>query len=190
MSRMNMKRWTLTGLVSLIGIVLFAGGCDNATDSESHDGGHANMTEHRHLPATGPLVGAIEDACWTSNQLTLHDTDRLWLYTDGITEAGAPGNALGDDGLQRSLDLTVAATLQDQADTLLRESSSRWSEDPDDDATLLAIECFAMTLSSPSGDERYSVAASGSTASSGSTGSVGSKPICLPTSISICASFF
>ena len=62
MNRMNMKHWTLTGLVSLslIGLALFLGGCEKAVDSETHEDGHADMTEHH---AVTEPTGVVNTTC-------------------------------------------------------------------------------------------------------------------------------
>jgi hypothetical protein len=46
----------------------------------------------RPLPATGPALGILEDARFGSERVRLAPGDRLFLYTDGITEAENPAD--------------------------------------------------------------------------------------------------
>lgn len=46
----------------------------------------------RPLPATGPALGILDEARFTSDRVCLAPGDRLFLYTDGITEAESPAD--------------------------------------------------------------------------------------------------
>lgn len=53
------------------------------------------------IPSTGPLLGILPNARWSSVTTELQPGDRLFLYSDGVTESLVGGNELGVDGLRR-----------------------------------------------------------------------------------------
>ncbi len=54
----------------------------------------------RSLAATGPALGIIEDAAFSAERIRLERGDRLFLYTDGVTEAeNARDEAYGEERL-------------------------------------------------------------------------------------------
>jgi len=56
------------------------------------------------LPPTGPAAAVLETAGYTAAETRLAPGDRLFLYTDGVTEALAPGGELfGSERLERLL---------------------------------------------------------------------------------------
>ena len=94
----------------------------------------------RHLPPTRPLLGVMADAHWSSHKLSLHQGDRLFLYTDGIIEAGAPDDTLTQHGLEQIVRQSPQTSLEEQLALIMAEVSARSSGHPQDDATLLAVE--------------------------------------------------
>lgn len=97
----------------------------------------------RHLPPTGPLLGVMADAQWSTGTVRLHQGDRLFLCTDGVTEAGSPGNTLGRTGLEKVVRQSLRASLDDQVALVMAEASARAAGRPTDDATVLAIELLS-----------------------------------------------
>ncbi len=93
-----------------------------------------------HLPPTGPLLGVLADARWSSRTVQLHEGDRLFLYTDGVIEAGLPENKLGQDGLAAMVHQSCQTSLEKQLALIMDEVSARSSGHPQDDATVLAVE--------------------------------------------------
>lgn len=64
---------------------------------------HDGKVEAR-LAATGPVVGAIEDAEYTASKYSLGRGDALLLYTDGATDCTSPdGEPFGADRLRTAL---------------------------------------------------------------------------------------
>ena len=71
----------------------------------SSSGGHPLPVHLR--PGLGPakvgepgmIVGAFDDAYFSETTTSLGVGESLFLYTDGVTEAGGAGNFFGEDGL-------------------------------------------------------------------------------------------
>lgn len=55
------------------------------------------------IAATGPILGVLPRAAWTSVTTTLEEGDTLVLYSDGVTEALVHGEELGVPGLRALL---------------------------------------------------------------------------------------
>ena len=92
--------------------------------------------------STGPLVGAIEEAEWTTLTHQLQPGERLVLYTDGVTEA-RDGNEtmLGEHGLLEMLKQTGMP--QDDPATLcqrlVKQIQDREPGEASDDITVLVL---------------------------------------------------
>lgn len=105
----------------------------------------------RHLKATGLAVGALPDAPFRTDSVTIEVDDRLVLYTDGITDAtDGPGNAFSKERLMRlsSENRQDSQTLVDCIVNALNQHVGAGA--PDDDITLLAIHRQAAPFSGPS----------------------------------------
>ena len=62
------------------------------------------------LAPTGPILGSIENACFTQESVMLHPGDALAIFSDGITEVGPSRLAmLGIEGVAALLEKPVAA---------------------------------------------------------------------------------
>ena len=109
-----------------------------------HPGGALQMADAiEHLPSTGPLLGSIEEAEWAERVLELQPCQRLWLYTDGLIEAGVPHDKFDLQGLDRILQHTADRSLEEQASALLREAVSRQGREAEDDVTIVGMERLA-----------------------------------------------
>lgn len=109
-----------------------------------HPGGALQTGDRvEHLPSTGPLLGAVEEAEWSERTLHFEPGQRLWLYTDGLIEAGAPDRKLDIDGLERVLRRTADAGIEEQASELMREAISRQQPEAEDDITIVGFECLS-----------------------------------------------
>lgn len=60
------------------------------------------------IGSTGPIIGVLPNACWTTTTLRLEEGDALVLYSDGVSEAIVDGAELGVDGLKRMLAKTIS----------------------------------------------------------------------------------
>lgn len=106
-----------------------------------HPGGLLSSPDQiLHLPPTGPLLGVISDAQWSCKTVQLHEGDKLFLYTDGVIEAGAPDNALTQEGLEAIVRQSREAGLAEQLASIMSEVLTRSLGHPQDDATILVVE--------------------------------------------------
>jgi len=106
-----------------------------------HPGGLLSCRDQiLHLPPTGPLLGVMADAQWLCKTIQLHEGDRLFLYTDGVIEAGIPDNKLAQDGLEAIVRQSPETSLEEQLALIMDEVSARSCGHPQDDATALAVE--------------------------------------------------
>ncbi len=97
----------------------------------------------RHLPSTGPLLGVFSEAEWSAEKVQLHPTDRIFLYTDGVTEVGAPSNIMGQAGLEQVVRETNNEQLTHQVELIMKKVLTHSSGKPEDDVTILAVEVLS-----------------------------------------------
>ncbi len=94
------------------------------------------------LPATGFLLAAMEDATWESKRFSVGEGDRLYMPTDGITEAFSPVREMF--GRQRLAQLIVEVKDRPLAKSVEEIGTAvvahRGGAPPSDDMTLLAVE--------------------------------------------------
>jgi len=106
-----------------------------------HPGGMAVIAQQvRSLPATGVLLGVLAEGRWSSKLIKLSDGDQLFLYTDGIVEAGAPHDKLDESGLERILASCGNATAAERVARVTAEVDKRTAGRARDDATIVALE--------------------------------------------------
>ena len=102
------------------------------------------LSEHgaRRLPAQGAVLGVRPGLSFPEDVVALALGDRLALYTDGLTEARAPGGELfGVDRLEALLTRCRSRALGDALGTTWAEIAAfRAGTPPHDDATLLLLE--------------------------------------------------
>ena len=94
------------------------------------------------LGGAGLPVGFFPDADYDEYKVSLRPGDRLYLYSDGLTEAmNGEHEDFGIAGLVESLTRTQGAQLGDTVQDI-RRAVNRWrdGEQLDDDLTLLALE--------------------------------------------------
>jgi len=96
----------------------------------------------RRLPARGAVLGVRGGLEFPGNEVTLAPGDRVALYTDGLTEARAPGGELfGVERLEALLGSCRALRLDETLDAVWGEIAAfRGGAPPSDDATLLLLE--------------------------------------------------
>lgn len=95
----------------------------------------------RFLPEHGAIIGMGLDDDFPEVTVKLSPGERLYLYTDGLTEARAPdGRLFGDDRLQR-VSAEVQNTPLPAALASIRERAAEFQQRPTfhDDFTLLAV---------------------------------------------------
>lgn len=94
------------------------------------------------LETPGFPIGLFDQVDWEQHRLRINRGDRLYLYSDGVTEAkNKQGEELGRERLVRRLDSTRNQTLEDSVASLLR-SVDEWRAGTrlEDDVSVLAVE--------------------------------------------------
>jgi phosphoserine phosphatase RsbU/P len=88
------------------------------------------------LTMTGPALGLMPDMQFDVASVRLAAGDLLFAFTDGVTDAGAPGTAFGEDGLARALQhgTSPAGLIDAIARQLAAIDGERW-----DDVTMLLV---------------------------------------------------
>jgi serine phosphatase RsbU (regulator of sigma subunit) len=96
----------------------------------------------RKLAATGFFLAVAEDATWDSQRLSVQEHDRLYLPTDGITEAFSPSREMF--GRKRFAELVARERKHSLSESVSEIGSvvqaHRGGEPASDDMTLLAVE--------------------------------------------------
>ncbi len=98
------------------------------------------------VEAPGTIVGTLAEAQFSETTLELRPGDCLFLYTDGIVEAGAPGGMFGDERLVDALRTAgdTAATITEHVVAALDSfvapgDARRRADEGRDDLALLTI---------------------------------------------------
>lgn len=89
----------------------------------------------------GPIMGCMEDFNYQSKKLQLLPGDRLFLYTDGVTEAfNIHDEAYGDDRLENFLQNHLSHSIDDVVKESMKEVTAfSAGMAQSDDITYLAI---------------------------------------------------
>ena len=92
--------------------------------------------------STDIAVAVLEDADYTTHELTLGRGDRLVLFTDGVTEAFEPGgDQFGEERLAEILSAEAAKPAADMAKSLVNAIHAfEAGGDQSDDVTLLILD--------------------------------------------------
>jgi sigma-B regulation protein RsbU (phosphoserine phosphatase) len=92
------------------------------------------------LKATGGLVGCFPDWTYGQESVSLAPGDRIWLYTDGLSEArDATGGEFGPARLEKLMDEVHAAPLAEAQNRVWTAVLDFCGGALEDDATLLAF---------------------------------------------------
>lgn len=100
-------------------------------------GRHAEL-----IRASGLPIGILPDGRFAEQTIDLSSGDRVYLYTDGLTETMSPdGEEFGTTGLVRALEETRHLPLEENLSATV-ESATRWrdSSSVQDDLSLLGFE--------------------------------------------------
>lgn len=92
------------------------------------------------LVSTAPLLGVFSEAEWSSNTVNLSQGDRIFLYTDGVADAGITRDKNGPCNLGKILLNHGDMCLTKQVEALMSETVRHSNEEIIDDATILAVE--------------------------------------------------
>lgn len=89
------------------------------------------------LQQEGDILGIFEDALFDSIKVTVHEGDRLYLYTDGLVEMGGSR----EEGYTRAMEACQRAASLPLAESVNRiVSEMTLGKQPDDDIVLLGVE--------------------------------------------------
>ncbi|MCX6268672.1 MAG: PP2C family protein-serine/threonine phosphatase, partial [Bacteroidetes bacterium] len=89
----------------------------------------------------GTILGCIENFHYNSRKIMMNRGDRLFLYTDGVTEAfNGQNEAFGDDRLKVFLQQNPIYTIEELVKGILKEVNDHSTGNAQsDDITLLSI---------------------------------------------------
>jgi serine phosphatase RsbU (regulator of sigma subunit) len=77
---------------------------------------------------------------WPTNVVRLSPGDRVFLYTDGVVDAGSAEGKLEDCNLEKVLNDSSDLSLSEQVATIMAGTIQRSSGLIKDDATIIAFE--------------------------------------------------
>ena len=100
------------------------------------------QTDLERIADTGVPVGMMPDMQWNCRQFHMQPGDRLFMYSDGVTECENPeGDMLGEDRLESALRAGQTLPLSQMANQVW-ETLCRWRGNQafDDDVTCLVLE--------------------------------------------------
>ena len=97
------------------------------------------------VQSSGPAIGWIEDAEFTDCEITLAPGDRLYVYSDGVTEATNPQLDPFTRGRTQAIIADGNALSLDESVSLLLESVTHWCGGAGlrDDVSIIAMEMAA-----------------------------------------------
>lgn len=94
-------------------------------------------------PLEGVVVGAMNGMTFQKASVKLNPGDMIFLYTDGVTEATAPGNELyGEDRLLADLQGVSALPIKEIVHSVLGKLIEFSQGDQADDITMLVIKYY------------------------------------------------
>ena len=92
------------------------------------------------LEEGGRVIGAFCDSTFTQQEIQLYDSDKLLLFTDGVTEArNAAGDEFGEQRLQECLRSYAGRNAAELRTLILDEVTAFCDGNFDDDATLMVL---------------------------------------------------
>ncbi len=110
-----------------------------------HEGCTTIIGRHiQHLESTGPMLGILPNGRWDIIEVPLKPGDRVFLYSDGVTESGVLGESqLGSRGVGDLLSECDSQSLDGQVESIIAEVERRGQGTTTDDTTILAFEIAA-----------------------------------------------
>jgi PAS domain S-box-containing protein len=91
------------------------------------------------IGVAGTLLGLVEDPTLADAETELAPGDTLMLYTDGVTEAGAPVHVWTPEELEDAVRGAAGGSAQDVVDHLVDAATSALEAAPRDDIAVLAL---------------------------------------------------
>jgi len=113
-----------------------------------HPGGLLLSRNHaKFLESTAPLIGVFSETDWSSSKVHLSEGDRIFLYTDGVTDSGVTKGQNVPYDLDKILLNCNDLLLTEQVATLMTETIRYGSGEIEDDATIVAFEVLPKAAS-------------------------------------------
>lgn len=126
---------------------LFAGLYDQNTHEISYiSAGHVDQylisdAEVRTLCSTGTVIGIFNDTVFTSEKIRVHPSERLYLFTDGITEIWQDNTYISNEAIVKIIADNHRNTLEESVSRIYDHIIELYrNEKPDDDITILGLE--------------------------------------------------
>jgi PAS domain S-box-containing protein len=91
------------------------------------------------IEVSGALLGVLEDAALSEQEIRLSPSDTLILYTDGVTEERGDGGAFGERGLVAALADAAGQPASEIVERIERAVLAHGSGEPRDDIAILAV---------------------------------------------------
>jgi serine phosphatase RsbU (regulator of sigma subunit) len=115
-----------------------------------HPGGLLLTQNHtKSLEATAPLLGVFAGTDWPTNAVKLSPGDRVFLYTDGVVEAGLAEGKVEPYDLEKVLNNYIDLSLSEQVATIMAGTTRCISGRIKDDATIVAFEILPEPVLRP-----------------------------------------
>jgi HAMP domain-containing protein len=92
------------------------------------------------LNSTAPLLGVLSDADWATDIIRLSSGSKLFLYSDGVVEAGVADGRMEDFDLEKTLLQNMDSRLIEQVAAVMAEATCNTTVQSMDDATIVAFE--------------------------------------------------
>lgn len=97
--------------------------------------------ELKTLSSTGTVIGIFQDEHYQSERIKIHPSDKLFLFTDGITEIWHDEIIITTDEIMRIIDMSKNNPLDETVSTIYNNLVLLYeNKKPDDDITLMGIE--------------------------------------------------
>jgi len=91
------------------------------------------------IEGSGALLGVLDDAGLTDQEIRLAPGDTLVLYTDGVTEERGDRSAFGERGLAAALEGAAGTSATEIVERIERAVLAHGSGEPRDDIAILAV---------------------------------------------------
>lgn len=142
----NINHEMYSNTASNLFATLFAGIYDSASKEFTYiSAGHIDQyligkDGLKVLESTGTVLGIFHDADYEPSCITIEPNDRLFLFSDGITEIMRDDIIYTTDEIARIITETVDKPLHETVETIYNELSSLYENKvPDDDITIVGL---------------------------------------------------
>lgn len=93
------------------------------------------------LCSTGTVIGIFNETSFTSEKIKVNPSDRLYLFTDGVTEVARGGSIQANEDIMRIIRDMHNTPLEETVTKIIEEITGFYcSNEPDDDMTIVGLE--------------------------------------------------